>query len=120
MFKEIDALRAEGASGAELDGAKQYLRGLFAIQTATQAGLSNVLNSVYVFGLPPDYPETYRAKVAAVTPQQVKDAAAKLVGSDDSVIVIVGDYAAVKEQLGPFGTITFVDAEGKKTTAPTQ
>jgi zinc protease len=120
VFKEIDALRADGASGAELDGAKQYLRGLFAIQTATQAGLSNVLNSVYVFGLPPDYPETYRAKVAAVTPQQVKDAATKLVGSDNSVIVIVGDYAAVKEQLGPFGTITFVDAEGKKTTAPSQ
>ena len=120
VFKEIDGLRAEGASGAELDGAKQYLRGLFAIQTATQAGLSNVLNTVYVFGLPADYPETFRAKVAGVTPPQVKDAAAKLLGSDNSVIVIVGDYAAVKDQLAPFGTITFFDAEGRKTSAPAE
>jgi zinc protease len=120
VFKEMSALRAEGASGAELDGAKQYLRGLFAIQTATQAGLSNVLNTVYVFGLPADYPETYRAKVAGVTPEQVKEAAAKLLGSDNAVIVIVGDYGAVKDQLAPFGAITFFDAEGKKTNAPTQ
>jgi zinc protease len=120
VFKEIDAMRADGSRGEELDGAKEYLRGVFAIQTATQAGLSNVLNTVYVFGLPPDYPETYRAKVASVTPEQVKEAAAKLLGSDNSVIVIVGDYAAVKEQLGPFGAIAFYDAEGKKTAPPTQ
>jgi len=120
VFKEIESLRAQGARGAELDGAKQYLRGLFAIQTATQAGLSNGLNTVYVFGLPSDYPETYRAKVAAVTPEQVKAAAATLLGSDNSVIVIVGDYAAVKEQLVPFGTVTFLDTDGRKIAAPTQ
>jgi zinc protease len=118
VFKEIAALRGDGATAAEIDSAKQYLRGLFAIQTATQAGLSNVLNTVYVFGLPADYPETYRAKVAAVTPEQIKTAAATLLGSDNSVIVVVGDYPAVKEQLAQFGTITFVDAEGRKTTPP--
>ena len=83
----------------ELDGAKRYLRGLFPIQTATQSGLSNVLNNVYVFGLPTDYPETFRAKVAAITPAQVKSAAATLLGSENSVIVIVGDYGKVKDQL---------------------
>ena len=55
-----------------------------------------------------------------MTPPQVKDAAAKLLGSDNSVIVIVGDYAAVKDQLAPFGTITFFDAEGRKTSAPAE
>ena len=58
--------------GAELQGAKAYLRGIFPIQTATQTGLSATLNNVYVFGLPKDYPETFRAKIAAVTPEQVK------------------------------------------------
>src|SRR5581483_12157135 len=72
VFKEIDKFRAEGSDGPELQGAKAYMRGIFPIQTATQAGLSNVLNTVYVFGLPKDYPETFRAKVAAVTPEQVK------------------------------------------------
>ena len=58
---------AEGSDGAE----KSYLRGLFGIETATQNGLTTLLNNVYIFRLPKDYPETYRAKVAAVTPAQV-------------------------------------------------
>lgn len=120
VFKEIDKMRAEGSDGQELQGAKSYMRGVFPIQTATQNGLSNVLNTVYVFGLPKDYPETYRAKVAAVTPEQVKGAAATLLGSENSVIAIVGDYAKVKDQLAAFKDITFVDADGKPTTPPTQ
>ncbi len=52
----------KGSDGAELQGAKPYLRGIFPIQTATQTGLSATLNNVYVFGLPKDYPETFRAK----------------------------------------------------------
>lgn len=118
VFKEIDKLRAEGSDGAELQGAKQYMRGLFPIQTATQNGLSTVLNNVYIFGLPKDYPETFRAKIAAVTPAQVKSAAAALLGSDDSVIAIVGDYAKVKDQLSGFADITFLDAQGNPTQMP--
>ena len=62
VFKEIDKMRAEGSDGAELQGAKSYLRGIFPIQTATQSGLPATLNNVYVFGLPKDYPETFRAQ----------------------------------------------------------
>jgi predicted Zn-dependent peptidase len=118
VFKEIDKLRAEGSDGAELQGGKAYMRGLFPVQTATQNGLSNVLNTVYVFGLPKDYPETFRAKIAAVTPAQVKSAASTLLGSEHSVITIVGDYAKVKDQLTAFKDITFLDADGKPIPAP--
>jgi predicted Zn-dependent peptidase len=118
VFKEIDKMRAEGSDGSELQGGKAYLRGLFPIQTATQAGLANVLNTVYVFGLPKDYPETYRAKIAAVTPEQVKAAAGTLLGSEHSVIAIVGDYAKVKDQLAGFKDITFLDTNGKTIPPP--
>src|SRR6185503_15939102 len=99
VFKEIDKLRAEGSDGPELQGAKQYLRGIFPIQTATQTGLAATLNNVYVYGLPKDYPESFRAKIAAVTPAQVKTASSTLLGSEHSVIAIVGAYAKVKDQL---------------------
>jgi zinc protease len=118
VFKEIDKLRAEGSDGAELQGAKSYLRGIFPIQTASQTGLSSTLNNVYVFGLPKDYPETFRAKVAAVTPQQVKGAASDLFGSENSVIAIVGDYAKVKDQLAGYKDITFLDVDGKTIPPP--
>ena len=118
VFKEIDKMRAEGSDGAELQGAKQYLRGIFPIQTATQTGLSATLNNVYVFGLPKDYPETFRAKIAAVTPAQVKAASSTLFGSENSVIAIVGDYSKVKDQLAGYPNITFLDAEGKTIPPP--
>jgi zinc protease len=118
VFKEIDKMRAEGSNGAELQGAKSYLRGIFPIQTATQTGLSATLNNVYIFGLPKDYPETFRAKVAAVTPDEVKSASSTLLGSDNSIIVIVGDYAKVKDQLGAYKDINFLDTTGKTISAP--
>jgi zinc protease len=118
VFKEIDKMRAEGSNGAELQGAKSYLRGIFPIQTATQTGLAATLNNVYIFGLPKDYPETFRAKVAAVTPDEVKSASSTLLGSDNSIIVVVGDYAKVKDQLGAYKEITFLDTTGKTISAP--
>jgi zinc protease len=118
VFKEIDKLRAEGSDGPELQGAKSYLRGIFPIQTASQTGLSATLNNVYVFGLPKDYPETFRAKVAAVTPDQVKGAATTLLGSENSVVVVVGDYAKVKDQLASYKSITFLDTDGKTIPPP--
>ncbi len=118
VFREIDKMRAEGSDGAELQGAKQYLRGIFPIQTATQTGLSATLNNVYVFGLPKDYPETFRAKIAAVTPEQLKSASATLFGSASSVIAIVGDYAKVKDQLAGYTNITFLDTDGKTIPPP--
>jgi predicted Zn-dependent peptidase len=118
VFKEIDKFRSEGSDGGELQGAKSYVRGLFPIQTMTQAGLANTLNNVYVFGLPKDYPETFRAKIAAVTPEQLKSGAQSLLGSDNSVIVIVGDWAKVKDQLAAYKDITFLDADGKTIPPP--
>jgi zinc protease len=118
VFKEIDKLRAEGSDGAELQGAKAYLRGLFPIQTATQTGLSGTLNNVYVFGLPKDYPETFRAKIAAVSPDQVKSASSTLLGSENSVIAVVGDWAKVKSQLTAYTNITFLDTDGKTISPP--
>ncbi len=118
VYKEIDKMRTEGSDGAELQGAKSYLRGIFPIQTASQNGLSATLNNVYVYGLPKDYPETFRAKVAAVTAAQVKSASDVLLGSDNSIIVIVGDYAKVKDQLSAFKDIVFLDTAGKTISAP--
>ena len=82
------------------------------------SAVANTLNNVYVFGLPKDYPETFRAKVAALTPAQVRSGAETLLGSENSVIAIVGDWAKVKDQLSAFKNITFLDPDGKTIPAP--
>jgi zinc protease len=85
---------------------------------ATQNGLANGLNAVYVFGLPKDYSESFVGKIMALTPEQVKRGAATLLGSENSVIAIVGDYSKVKDQLTAFKDITFLDTDGKKIPPP--
>jgi predicted Zn-dependent peptidase len=118
VFKEMDKMRAETVESGELTGAKSYLRGIFPIQTTSQAGLAATLNNVYIFALPKDYAETFGAKIAAVSPDQVKSAAGTLLGSQNSVIAIVGDWAKVKDQLAGFKEITFLDADGKTIPEP--
>jgi predicted Zn-dependent peptidase len=118
VYGEIDKFRASGPAPTELENAKTYARGLFVIQNATQSGLANTLNTVYAFNLPKDYPETFQKTVSGLSTEAVKTAAQMLLGSEDSVVVIVGDYTKVKDQLGGFKNISFVDITGKPIAAP--
>ena len=49
----------------------------------------------------------------------MRSGAAALLGSENSVIAIVGDWAKVKDQLAGYKNITFLDTDGK-TIAPPQ
>jgi len=73
---------------------------------------------MYSYGLPKDYPETFQKTVTNLNGEAVKTGAQMLLGSEKSVIVIVGDYAKVKDQLTGLGEITFVDINGKPISAP--
>ena len=118
IYAEIDRFRAGGPAVPELDNAKTYVRGLFVIQNATQSGLAGTLNTMYSFDLPRDYPETFQKTVSALSTEAVRTGAEMLLGSENSVIVIVGDYTKVKEQLGGFKNISFVDVKGTPIPTP--
>jgi zinc protease len=118
IYSEIDKLRAGGPLAEELADAKQYSRGLFLIQNATQAGFAGTINTVNSFGLAKDYPETFQRQISQPSAEAIKTGAEMLLGSEDSVVVIVGDYAKVKDQLGAFTNITFVDLSGKPIPEP--
>jgi zinc protease len=118
IYGEIDKFRTGGPAAAELEHAKTYARGLFVIQNATQNGFAATLNTMYAFGLPKDYPETFQKTVSGLSTEAVKTAAQMLLSSEDSVVVIVGDYTKVKDQLGGFKNISFVDLNGKPIAAP--
>jgi predicted Zn-dependent peptidase len=118
IYAEIDKFRATGPGEEELGSAKTYARGLFVIQNATQNGFANTLNTMYAFGLAKDYPETFQKTITGLSTEAVKTGAQMLLGSEDSVIVIVGDYAQVKDQLGGFKDISFVDINGNPIKPP--
>jgi predicted Zn-dependent peptidase len=118
IYAEIDKLRAQGPSEQELDNTQTYARGLFVIQNATQTGFATTLNTMYSFGLPKDYPETFQKTVSSLSTEAVKTGAQMLLGSQDSVIVVVGDWAQVKDQMGGFQNISFVDINGNPIKPP--
>ena len=47
----------------------------------------------------------YVARVYAVTPQQVQEAAKKYIQDDKATIVVVGDKKVVQEQVKEFGPV---------------
>jgi zinc protease len=118
IYAEIDKLREGGPEAEELSDAKQYSRGLFVLQNASQSGLAMTLNTMSTFNLPKDYPETFQRQISQPSGEAIKTGAQMLLGSMDSVVTIVGDYTKVKDQLTGFTNIKFFDLTGKSIPEP--
>jgi zinc protease len=118
IYAEIDKLRSGGPEAEELNDAKQYSRGLFVLQNASQTGLANTLSTMTTYKLPKDYPETFQRQISQPSAEAIKTGAQMLLGSEDSVVVVVGDYTKVKDQLTGFTNIKFFDLTGTPIPEP--
>lgn len=99
---EINRMSTEAPSAEELTGIKNYMVGTYVLQNSTRGGVIGQLENVNYNELPKDYLDTYVQKVSAVTANDLKDMAAKYLRPDKMTIVIVGDKAAITEQLKPY------------------
>ena len=81
---------------------------------ATQDGLLSQLSTVALNELPDDYLETYRAKVRAITPDELLATARKYMDSANLQIVVVGDRAQIESQAALFGELEVYDAQDKR------
>ncbi len=102
IFYEIDLLRKEPPSAAELEGIKNYLAGIFVLQNSSRQGVIGQLIFRNLHGLGADYLTTYVQKIHAVTPQQVQQMATKYLNPDHMTIVVVGDKSKIAEQVAPY------------------
>jgi zinc protease len=114
IFYEIDKLRSLPVPEPELADAQNYLSGVFSMGLATQDGLLSQLSTVALNELPDDYLETYRAKVRAITPDELLATARKYLDSANMQIVVVGDRAQIESQAALFGELEVFDAQGKR------
>jgi zinc protease len=113
FFYELERIRAEKVSAAELADAKNFLTGVFPIRAETQEGLTNLLVTQFLYGLPEDYLQTYRDKVALVTIDDVERMAKKYVQPDKMAIVIVGDAEEILPQVREYAAdIEILDTDG--------
>ncbi len=114
IFYELDKLRSVPVPEAELADAQNYQSGVFSMGLATQDGLLSQLSTVALNELPDDYLETYRAKVRALTPEDLLATARKYLDSANMQIVVVGDRAHIESQAGLFGELEVYDAQGQR------
>jgi len=90
FLTEIGKIRTEAPSVQEVDDAKKYLLGSQPFNFTTNDGLAAQLLAAERYKLGFDFLETYRTKVAAVTPADVHAAAKKYLDPNRLVIVAVG------------------------------
>ena len=114
IFYELDKLRSLPVPAAELADAQNYLSGVFSLGLATQDGLLSQFSTVAQYELPDDYLETYRARVRAVTPEELLAMARKYLDSANMQIVLAGDRAQIESQAALFGELETFDAQGNR------
>ena len=114
VLMEIDRMRAEKVSVEELSLATSYLAGVFPIRYETTAAIARALAAMVVYGLPPDYFDTYRGRVQAVSASDVLRAAREFLRPEELQLVAVGDPAIVRGQLTAMdlGPVQSYDTEG--------
>lgn len=103
VLTEIDRIRAEKVNADELSLATSYLEGVFPIRYESTSAIARALSAMVIYGLPPDYFDTYRDRVRAVSAPDVLRAAREFLRPEELQLVAVGDPAVVREPLDAMG-----------------
>jgi predicted Zn-dependent peptidase len=102
----------------ELAKAKNYVALGYPAEFETAGGIASQLETLFVFGLPDDYPSTFVSRTLAVTQAEVAAIARKHITPDRVVAVIVGDRAKIEGplkalNLGPVRVMSVDEAMGE-------
>jgi len=97
MGKSLDVIRGElqkmadkGPSQADLDNAKDYLIGSYPLRFDTNAKIASQLLGLRMDGFGPEYVDNRNAMMAAVTLDDEKRVAKRLLDTKDLIVTIVG------------------------------
>lgn len=93
--EEWAKIARDGITQTELDNAKTYMTGSYPLRFDGNGTIASILVGMQIIGLTPDYPKTRNEKVEAVTLEDVKRVAARLITPDDLAFIVVGQPAGV-------------------------
>ncbi len=101
----IERMRAEPVSDTELAEAKEAYVNSFVFSFASPSAIVSRLVELEYDGLPKDFLQQLRAKVVALTKEQVQAAAKRHLRPDRLKIVAVGSGEALPKALATFGDV---------------
>lgn len=103
IVDEFTRLQRERIGDAELAGAQAYMTGSFPLTIETPGAIARQVVNVVFYDLSLDELRTYRQRATAVTPDDVLRVARNYIQPDRLSIVMVGNAAKFKDQLGKAG-----------------
>ena len=83
----------------EMDFARDYLAGVYPIQSETAEQVAARILTAAAFDLPADYNSTYPERIRSVTAAQVKAMAQQYLSTDDFDLVLAGNVSAFRDAL---------------------
>ncbi len=105
---EISKMRAKGPKGLELESAKRYISGLYPARLETNESMAAAMADMALYGLPDDWVDQYRERIAAVTTEAAAEAAMKHLPDGDRTLVLVGNAAQLQKPASKYGPVTVV------------
>lgn len=99
---EIERLKKERPTEAELQGIKNYLVGIYVLQNSSRTGVIGQLENGFYNELGSGYLDTYVSKLSDVTANDISEMARKYLSTDKMTLVVVGDKAKIEAQLKPY------------------
>lgn len=102
---ELGRMASLPPTAEEVTATAQYLVGILALSTATQAGLAGMLTMLLAEGLDVTWLREHPAALLAVTPQDVHEVSRTLFAPASLVTTVVGDAAAVEGPLSALGAV---------------
>ena len=118
LLEEARNLKAVPPTEAEIETAKRGLLDSFIFRVdAPRRVLAQQLQAEF-HGYPRDWLSRYRAGIEAVTPAQVRDAAARHLRPEEFAILVVGPPQGQDKPLDTFGKVTPIDITLPQPPAP--
>lgn len=120
MLGEFQRLRDTPVPAEELAGVKRFMAGIFVLRQQTVQTIATQVGGIELYGLSKETLAQYRDKVMAVTADEVQAAARAHLRAGDLQVVIAGDAAKIKGELGQVAPVKVYDTDGNPKPVPTE
>jgi zinc protease len=117
MLHQVDRMRTALVPDTELADTKGFLVGSFPLTIEPPEQIAGAVANARLLGLGSAYVRLYRERLAAITSQQARAAAARTYHRGALSIVVVGDGALLYDRLKAIAPVRMVDVDGKPLTA---
>ncbi len=95
----ISKMSSGDVTPQEMNFARDYLAGVYPIQSETAEQVANRVLTVVAYDLPRDYNYAYPERISAVTSAQVREMAQKYLSAENLDIVLAGNVSAFRDDL---------------------